>query len=270
MVEVILVDDFNQTLAAAKRPVMMKYQSGLIDALSSLFYAIPLIFNLSEQKQTLEVVLMEEFVESRGYPFVNAYVLLSSKYVHVYSASIHFRASLSYLQYFMFSWFYTFGVLSICCLSVSIFSTMSFMTTIFHIILTHFIVSLGNSSEKDTPQIGGYGVTPALESANKQPPSAKRSSLHPAIEPVEGGFVLNTPQDPPPFTIPPARVDLRFLTSDVPSSPRGSIQRDAPDFGEGSRSAHSSTSESASFLVSESSTPSSEGLRRRIVAVESG
>ncbi len=67
--------------------------------MSTLFFALPLLLGLWEQKQTLELVLFEEYYEPYGDGALSATLTLESHRVHVYSTTLTIDANFSGFTY---------------------------------------------------------------------------------------------------------------------------------------------------------------------------
>lgn len=63
--------------------------------MSTLFFAVPLLFGVWEQKQLLELVLFEDYYEPYGDGALSAKITLESNSVHVYSTSLVIDANFS-------------------------------------------------------------------------------------------------------------------------------------------------------------------------------
>jgi hypothetical protein len=66
---------------------------------STLLFALPLLFGLWEQKQMLEVVLFENYYEPYGDGALSARLFLQSNKVHLYSTTMTVDANFSGFTY---------------------------------------------------------------------------------------------------------------------------------------------------------------------------
>eukprot|EP01114_Cavostelium_apophysatum_P011408 TRINITY_DN2564_c0_g2_i2.p1 TRINITY_DN2564_c0_g2~~TRINITY_DN2564_c0_g2_i2.p1 ORF type:complete len:687 (+),score=127.34 TRINITY_DN2564_c0_g2_i2:87-2147(+) len=87
----------------SSRPAIVHYKSGLLRTLSTFFYSLPLLTGFAEEKQRLDLSL----VEGLALPFSKAIVRLSNPYIQLYSASVTFQVKLSGIRYYMYHWFFT-------------------------------------------------------------------------------------------------------------------------------------------------------------------
>jgi len=90
----------------SSRPTMLRYKSGLLETMSTVAYAIPLLLGLYEQKQIVDVRLVENLLQR----FTSANITLS-KPIQLYSASFTMQAKLSGLRYVCYNWFWTCSVI---------------------------------------------------------------------------------------------------------------------------------------------------------------
>ena len=66
----------------------IRYRSTLLRTLFTLVFALPLLLGLWEQKQTLEVVLFDNYYEPYGDGALSAKVFLESNKVQLYSTTM--------------------------------------------------------------------------------------------------------------------------------------------------------------------------------------
>lgn len=75
--------------------VMIRFKSFLLQILYTLFFALPLLFGLWEQKQIVELVLFENFYEPYGNGALSALVTVQHHGVQVYSTQLSIEANFS-------------------------------------------------------------------------------------------------------------------------------------------------------------------------------
>lgn len=103
----IFSDDYNGSsslILESSRPCMLRYKTELLRTVHALSFSLPSLVGLYEQKQNLDVSLAENFMPSQTYDTVRAVVVLSKPNVQLYSSTLHIRASLSWLSYFVLRW----------------------------------------------------------------------------------------------------------------------------------------------------------------------
>jgi len=87
----------------SERPSRLRYKSGLLDMISTAFFALPLVLGISEQKQYIAVRMVERLNKY----FSSVVITLSKTDVQVYSATFSMTAQLSGLRYWLYHWFFT-------------------------------------------------------------------------------------------------------------------------------------------------------------------
>ncbi|RUS15196.1 hypothetical protein BC937DRAFT_92771 [Endogone sp. FLAS-F59071] len=104
MVSVWLQNAMNETVQYSSRPTMLKYQSPLTRVLYTLWRAIPLILDFSQESQRLKVTLIESFHEDEANPITKATISISDSRVQVYEAKLRLDADFRGIRYFMYYW----------------------------------------------------------------------------------------------------------------------------------------------------------------------
>ncbi|RUS28280.1 putative adipose-regulatory protein-domain-containing protein [Jimgerdemannia flammicorona] len=104
MVSVRLQSAANETIQFSSRPTILKYQSPLTRVLYTLWRAIPLVLDISQESQRLRVTLIEGFYEIESNPITQAVVTLSDPRVQVYNAKLRLDADFRGIRYFMYYW----------------------------------------------------------------------------------------------------------------------------------------------------------------------
>ncbi|XP_038075134.1 seipin-like isoform X2 [Patiria miniata] len=90
--------------ASSSRPAMMHYQSNLLKTIQTLFYIPLLLTGYSEEKQTITVSLMENFIDNPYKPLLGAHIELQARKLEIYSSVLKIQAYFSGLRYLMFQW----------------------------------------------------------------------------------------------------------------------------------------------------------------------
>ncbi|KAI5705384.1 hypothetical protein M8J75_014421 [Diaphorina citri] len=99
-----LKDKTGDLISHSCRSAMLHYRSSLLITLKTLVQAPFLILGGYEEKQTLTLELFSEYEEDQNHPVTDIYIEVQSRFIHIYSASIHINAALSGLRYVMFTW----------------------------------------------------------------------------------------------------------------------------------------------------------------------
>ncbi|XP_014259848.1 seipin isoform X2 [Cimex lectularius] len=101
------------TVAHSCRSTMLRYRSPLLKALRMLALSGFYIFNILEEKQTLEVELFSNFEEDQNYPITDMHVEIRTERIQVYSSKVRIDAHLTGLRYLMFHWPMTSTILGV-------------------------------------------------------------------------------------------------------------------------------------------------------------
>lgn len=65
MVHVDLLDGKQQSVRSSSRPARLRYRSWLIDMLSDVLFAAPLVFGWMDEAQTMRIVMLENIFDER-------------------------------------------------------------------------------------------------------------------------------------------------------------------------------------------------------------
>jgi len=104
MVKVTFLSDTGKVLASSERSGMLHYQSALLQSLGTLFYSLPMVLGFTEEKQTVEINLFEDYMEDSYHPAVGAKVVVLAKQIEIYSAALRIEAHFVGLRYIMKNW----------------------------------------------------------------------------------------------------------------------------------------------------------------------
>lgn len=91
----------NATLAAARRPTILRFRSRLVHSMWTVAFLPLLLLGRAEERQTLSVPLLELFDNPRKGPAVRARVRLSKPGLQLYSARLRVDAVFRGLSYYM-------------------------------------------------------------------------------------------------------------------------------------------------------------------------
>ncbi|XP_057315063.1 seipin-like [Hydractinia symbiolongicarpus] len=111
MVQIDLLDKSWHKIASSSRSTMLRYESNLLTTLSTLFHIFPLVLGIKEQKQTLVLPLLEDFMDDSYRPAMSARITIHSKYIQMYSAQIKITALFTGVRYYMYNWPITFNLM---------------------------------------------------------------------------------------------------------------------------------------------------------------
>jgi len=104
MVTLHLYSDQNQTIAYANRPCMVRYRSWLLRRMHTIIFSGFSLVGWYEEKQLLDVPLLQYFQIAKNYGRVRAEVSLSNSGIQIYSSHLEIRAILSWFRYFLLNW----------------------------------------------------------------------------------------------------------------------------------------------------------------------
>lgn len=137
-------DQLGNSLASSSRPIPIKFSSGLIALLHRTIFAIPYVLGLMTEKQSLSVMLFEEFVEHPTYRAA-AVNLTLSKPLHVYDAKLKFIIQLKGIRYLLYHWF-------IASMTVFVCMSMFFQLTFISIVALYIKLKCFSSSDKEAEE----------------------------------------------------------------------------------------------------------------------
>ncbi|XP_074630512.1 uncharacterized protein LOC141889202 [Acropora palmata] len=104
MVKVAFLSESGKVLASSERSGMLHYQSSLLQSLNTVFYSLPMVLGISEEKQNVQITLFENYVEDSFHPAVGAHVVVLAKKIEIYSAALRIEAHFVGLRYVMKNW----------------------------------------------------------------------------------------------------------------------------------------------------------------------
>jgi len=109
-----LVDGFYDVTS---KPSMIRYKSPLLEVLSTLFFALPLVLGFREQSQLLIIPMAEGTISA-----FNQVDVTLSRSVQIYAAHLDVTVRLTGVRYFCYHWFLSsFFVGTLCLIGVEVF-----------------------------------------------------------------------------------------------------------------------------------------------------
>ncbi|CAG0914701.1 unnamed protein product [Notodromas monacha] len=111
MVHISMLNKAGEAVVKSDRSAMLRYRSGLLRAIYTFCYAPMLVTGSWEEKQTVDIELVPNFNENAHDPTVAAYIELQTRFIEIYSASLHIHAHFHGLRFLM----YHYPVLSAVC-----------------------------------------------------------------------------------------------------------------------------------------------------------
>eukprot|EP00005_Dracoamoeba_jomungandri_P014205 CAMPEP_0174265456 /NCGR_PEP_ID=MMETSP0439-20130205/26578_1 /TAXON_ID=0 /ORGANISM="Stereomyxa ramosa, Strain Chinc5" /LENGTH=418 /DNA_ID=CAMNT_0015351917 /DNA_START=42 /DNA_END=1295 /DNA_ORIENTATION=- len=114
MTSISLVTDHNEVLANDTKPGIIHHKTPLLRYLTTLFWSLPLVLGISEEKQTLTIPVIEDWADLRisNEPY-HAVVKISSQMIQIYSSKLKVVSRLYGLSYLFHDWFLTSAVVTI-------------------------------------------------------------------------------------------------------------------------------------------------------------
>lgn len=107
MIRLRLIESQGKTLYDISRPAILKYKSLLTRIIYSLFYWLALVTGYRNEMQTMNVQLIDNYIEGAKFYFNKmdrALVEILARDVQIYSAHLHVLANLSGISYYMYHW----------------------------------------------------------------------------------------------------------------------------------------------------------------------
>lgn len=100
----------------SSRPAALRYKSRLVRILSGLFYAPLYATNYKEEVQTINVQMIDNYIEGASFSYANLDLVridILVRNVQIYSAKLHIIANLVGLKYLMYHWQLTSAIIGI-------------------------------------------------------------------------------------------------------------------------------------------------------------
>lgn len=126
MIRLRLIESQGKTLYDVSRPAILKYKTFLTRIINSLIYWPFLITSYRNEMQTMNVQLIDNYIEGANFYFNKmdrALVEIMARDIQIYSAHLHVIANLSGLSYYMYFWPVTSAIVGVATLA-------SFMATL--------------------------------------------------------------------------------------------------------------------------------------------
>lgn len=93
-----------EVVRSSARPALLHYKSGLYQTIETLVFLPSLLIGASEQKQTLSVELISDYVEDSYRPARGVFIQVQSRKIQIYSARMQIHAKFYGLRYLLFYW----------------------------------------------------------------------------------------------------------------------------------------------------------------------
>ncbi|XP_070960037.1 seipin-like isoform X1 [Oncorhynchus clarkii lewisi] len=90
-------------LSSSSRFTMLRYRSGLLQTLGTLFLIPFFLAGTADQKQLVEVELFSEYREDSYAPSIGAIIEIQSQRVQIYSANLYIHAHFTGIRYFLYN-----------------------------------------------------------------------------------------------------------------------------------------------------------------------
>ncbi|KAJ3412117.1 Berardinelli-Seip congenital lipodystrophy 2 (seipin) [Chytridiales sp. JEL 0842] len=113
MVSMDLISAQNKTLASSNRPAILKYKSDMFRSLSTMYYALSMLWGFRDESQNIRVLLVENYMELQSSPVQKAIIKITAPNLQVYEAFVTVEAHFQGLRYFMYHWQFTTGAVFI-------------------------------------------------------------------------------------------------------------------------------------------------------------
>uniref|UniRef100_A0A8C7PBD5 Seipin n=1 Tax=Oncorhynchus mykiss TaxID=8022 RepID=A0A8C7PBD5_ONCMY len=103
MVKMFCYSGQGQTVTSSARSTMLRYRSGLLQTLGTLFLIPFFLAGTADQKQLVEVELFSEYREDSYAPSIGAIIEIQSQRVQIYSANLYIHAHFTGIRYFLYN-----------------------------------------------------------------------------------------------------------------------------------------------------------------------
>uniref|UniRef100_A0A4W5L6L2 Seipin n=1 Tax=Hucho hucho TaxID=62062 RepID=A0A4W5L6L2_9TELE len=103
MVKMFCYSRQGQTVTSSARSTMLRYRSGLLQTLGTLFLIPFFLAGTADQKQLVEVELFSEYREDSYAPSIGAIIEIQSQRVQIYSANLYIHAHFTGIRYFLYN-----------------------------------------------------------------------------------------------------------------------------------------------------------------------
>jgi hypothetical protein len=156
MVNITLYTTGQQFLSTSARPAMVKYKSFMLQTLSTIVFAVPLLLGVWSQEQEINVPLYEAYYEPYGDGTISATVSVLNPHIQLYSATLTIDANFGGFTYYLYQWPVTMTVIVV----VSIFISLCTCTLVLWVrdVLRDFDARRGRRTAAPQRRQGGGGV----------------------------------------------------------------------------------------------------------------
>lgn len=104
MVNLTLYSYTGGQIAASIKPTILRYKSSLLQIFSTVFYSLPLVLGLTEEKQKQSIVMFDDYQEPFTEGSIYARVTILSHKIQLYNVELTFDAIFSGLAYYLYYW----------------------------------------------------------------------------------------------------------------------------------------------------------------------
>ena len=129
MVDILITDTYNRTLAKSSRPAHVTYKSHLLCAIETLWNLPSILITGKSEHQTLAINLVNDFTMSSHAE--TATITLSTNLIETYSSDLQMICHFHGLTYFMYHWFFSTAILIISIIMLQISLALYYLWTIY-------------------------------------------------------------------------------------------------------------------------------------------
>ncbi|XP_046848135.1 seipin-like [Xenia sp. Carnegie-2017] len=104
MVNIEFISADGVVLKTSSRSCMLPYESYLVKLFRTFFFSLPLTLGMTEEKQKIEMIFFDDYVDDSYKPAVQAKVVILTKQIEIYSSTLRLQASFTGLRYLIFNW----------------------------------------------------------------------------------------------------------------------------------------------------------------------
>jgi len=124
----------NSVVDSHSRSGLLNFQSSLLQTMSTVFYIVPLLTGWKEERQKLNIPLVENYIDDSYSPTFSINVTLHSKRIQIYGAKLRLKALFTGLRYYMHHWPMTFSAMGFTFVLSSVF-----LVSLFRFIRREFV-----------------------------------------------------------------------------------------------------------------------------------
>jgi len=104
MIKIILYSKKGDPVLTSSRAAVLRYKSRLVQTINAFTSAAALLSGTYEEKQVVNVELVDEYEEDTYHPATTAFVEVQTKFIQVYSSQLRIVAKFTGIRYLLFQY----------------------------------------------------------------------------------------------------------------------------------------------------------------------